>query len=129
MALKVDDIDLWELNEAFASQVLYCQQRLGIPMERLNVNGGAIALGHPSASPARGWPGHVLLEGRRRRAYAVVTMRGRRQGRRRIVRNVEPTPSATRSSAATDRQSWLRAAPVEGTDFLVTILAHSATDD
>ena len=54
--LKVDDIDLWELNEAFASQVLYCQQRLGIPMERLNVNGGAIALGHPSASPARGWP-------------------------------------------------------------------------
>ena len=73
--LKVDDIDLWELNEAFASQVLYCQQRLGIPMERLNVNGGAIALGHPFGVTGARLAGHVLLEGRRRGArYAVVTM-------------------------------------------------------
>ena len=64
--LKVDDIDLWELNEAFASQVLYCQQRLGIPMERLNVNGGAIALGHPFGVTGARLAGHVLLEGRRR---------------------------------------------------------------
>ena len=47
--LKMDDIDLWELNEAFASQVLYCRDRLGIPQDRLNVSGGAIAIGHPSA--------------------------------------------------------------------------------
>ena len=79
--LEVDDIDLWELNEAFASQVLYCQQRLGIPMERLNVNGGAIALGHPFGVTGARLAGHVLLEGRRRGArYAVVTMRGRRHG-------------------------------------------------
>ena len=71
----MDDIDLWELNEAFASQVLYCQQRLGIPMERLNVNGGAIALGHPFGVTGARLAGHVLLEGRRRGArYAVVTM-------------------------------------------------------
>ena len=64
-----------ELNEAFASQVLYCQQRLGIPMERLNVNGGAIALGHPFGVTGARLAGHVLLEGRRRGArYAVVTM-------------------------------------------------------
>ena len=73
--LKVDDIDLWELNEAFASQVLYCQERLGIPMERLNVNGGSIALGHPFGVTGARLAGHVLLEGRRRGArYAVVTM-------------------------------------------------------
>ena len=98
--LKVDDIDLWELNEAFASQVLYCQQRLGIPMERLNVNGGAIALGHPFGVTGARLAGHVLLEGRRRGArYAVVTMWAA-AWRRRIVRNVEPTPSATRSLKA-----------------------------
>jgi acetyl-CoA C-acetyltransferase len=73
--LKVDDIDLWELNEAFASQSIYCQQKLGIPNERLNVNGGAISIGHPFGMTGARLAGHVLLEGRRRRAkYAVVTM-------------------------------------------------------
>ena len=73
--LTVDDIDLWELNEAFASQALYCQQRLGIPGERLNVNGGAISIGHPFGMTGARLAGHVLLEGRRRGAkYAVVTM-------------------------------------------------------
>jgi len=73
--LTIDDIGLWELNEAFASQALYCQQRLGIPMERLNVNGGAIAVGHPFGVTGSRLVGHVLLEGRRRKEkYAVVTM-------------------------------------------------------
>jgi len=73
--LTVDDIDLWELNEAFASQAIYCQQRLGIPEERLNVNGGAISVGHPFGMTGARLAGHVLLEGRRRKAkYAVVTM-------------------------------------------------------
>jgi acetyl-CoA C-acetyltransferase/acetyl-CoA acyltransferase len=73
--LTVDDIDLWELNEAFASQAIYCQQTLGIPEERLNVNGGAISVGHPFGMTGARLVGHVLLEGRRRRAkYAVVTM-------------------------------------------------------
>ncbi|OZI42694.1 acetyl-CoA C-acyltransferase [Bordetella genomosp. 5] len=73
--LTVDDIDLWELNEAFASQALYCQRKLGIPMERLNVNGGAIALGHPFGVTGARLVGHALLEGRRRGARrAVVTM-------------------------------------------------------
>lgn len=73
--LTVDDIDLWELNEAFASQSIYCQQRLGIPDERLNVNGGAISLGHPFGMTGARLVGHVLLEGKRRGAkYAVVTM-------------------------------------------------------
>ncbi len=73
--LKVDDIDLWELNEAFASQSIYCQQKLGIPGERLNVNGGAISIGHPFGMTGARLVGHALLEGRRRKAkYAVVTM-------------------------------------------------------
>jgi len=73
--LKVEDIDLWELNEAFASQAIYCQQRLGIPHERLNVNGGAIAIGHPFGMTGARLAGHVLLEGRRRKArWAVVSM-------------------------------------------------------
>jgi acetyl-CoA C-acetyltransferase len=73
--LKVGDIDLWELNEAFASQALYCQQQLGIPDERLNVNGGAISIGHPFGMTGARLAGHVLIEGRRRKAkYAVVTM-------------------------------------------------------
>ena len=73
--LKVDDIDLWELNEAFASQSIYCQQQLGIPDEKLNVNGGAISIGHPFGVTGARLAGHVLIEGRRRGAkYAVVTM-------------------------------------------------------
>ena len=73
--LKVDDIGLWELNEAFASQAIYCQQRLGIPDERLNVNGGAISIGHPFGMTGARLAGHVLIEGRRRGVkYAVVTM-------------------------------------------------------
>ncbi|MFZ4831774.1 acetyl-CoA C-acyltransferase [Rouxiella sp. Mn2063] len=73
--LKVGDIDLWELNEAFASQALYCQQRLGIPHERLNVNGGSISIGHPFGVTGARLAGHILLEGRRRGArFAVVTM-------------------------------------------------------
>lgn len=73
--LTVDDIDLWELNEAFASQSLYCRDRLGIDPEKVNVNGGAIAIGHPFGMSGARLVGHALLEGRRRKArYAVVTM-------------------------------------------------------
>lgn len=73
--LKMDDIGLWELNEAFASQALYCQRTLGIPMELLNVNGGAISIGHPFGMTGARLAGHVLLEGRRRGVkYAVTTM-------------------------------------------------------
>ena len=73
--LKIEDIDLWELNEAFAVQVLYCRDRLGIPNDRLNVNGGAIAIGHPYGMSGQRLTGHALLEGQRRGAkWAVVTM-------------------------------------------------------
>ncbi len=73
--LKVDDIDLWELNEAFASQTLYCRDRLGIDNEILNVNGGSISIGHPYGMTGARLTGHVLLEGKRRGAKrAVVTM-------------------------------------------------------
>jgi acetyl-CoA C-acetyltransferase len=73
--LKVDDIGLWELNEAFAVQVLYCADRLGIPMERLNVNGGAIAVGHPYGVSGARLVGHALIEGKRRGVkYVVATM-------------------------------------------------------
>ncbi|MGV9868002.1 acetyl-CoA C-acyltransferase [Rhodococcus koreensis] len=73
--LTVDDIDLWELNEAFSSQALYCRDKLGIDPAKYNVNGGAIAIGHPYGMSGARMVGHVLLEGRRRSArYAVVTM-------------------------------------------------------
>ena len=73
--LKPDDIDLWELNEAFASQTLYCMDSLGIPHEKLNVDGGAISIGHPYGMSGARMTGHILLEGRRRKLkYGVVTM-------------------------------------------------------
>ncbi|CAO1655046.1 acetyl-CoA C-acyltransferase [Parasphingorhabdus sp. NYA22] len=73
--VKMDDIGLWELNEAFAVQVLYCQQKLGIPDELLNVNGGSISIGHPYGMTGARCTGHALIEGKRRGAkYAVVTM-------------------------------------------------------
>ncbi len=73
--LRMDDIGLWELNEAFAVQVLYCADRLGIPMDRLNVNGGAISIGHPYGMSGARMVGHALIEGKRRGAkYVVITM-------------------------------------------------------
>ncbi len=66
--LKIDDIDLWELNEAFACQVIYCRDRLGIPHDRLNVNGGAISIGHPYGMSGARMVGHALIEGKRRGA-------------------------------------------------------------
>jgi acetyl-CoA acetyltransferase len=73
--LKVSDIDLWELNEAFASQVLYCADKLGIPQDKLNVDGGSISIGHPYGMSGARMTGHLLIEGRRRKAkYGVVTM-------------------------------------------------------
>ncbi|HRJ68343.1 MAG TPA: acetyl-CoA C-acyltransferase [Beijerinckiaceae bacterium] len=73
--LTVEDIDLWELNEAFAVQVIYSRDKLGIPNDRLNVNGGAIAVGHPYGMSGARLVGHALIEGRRRKAkYVVVTM-------------------------------------------------------
>ena len=73
--LKMDDIGLWELNEAFAVQVIYCRDKLGIPNENLNVNGGSISIGHPYGMSGARLVGHVLMEGKRRKVkYAVVTM-------------------------------------------------------
>ncbi|WP_420406381.1 acetyl-CoA C-acyltransferase [Nisaea sp.] len=71
--LRLDDIDLWELNEAFASQVLYCRDKLGIPDEKLNVNGGSISIGHPYGMTGARMVGHALIEGKRRGAKYVVT--------------------------------------------------------
>ncbi len=73
--LKMDDIGLWELNEAFAVQVIYCRDRLGIPNDLLNVNGGSISIGHPYGMTGARCSGHALIEGKRRGAkYAIVTM-------------------------------------------------------
>lgn len=73
--LKIHDIDLWELNEAFASQVIYCREQLGIPLEKMNVNGGSISIGHPYGVTGSRLTGHALIEGKRRGAkYVVVTM-------------------------------------------------------
>ena len=75
LGLSVNDIDLWELNEAFAVQVIYCRDKLGIPADRLNVNGGAIAVGHPYGVSGQRLTGHALIEGKRRGAKRVlVTM-------------------------------------------------------
>ena len=73
--LKIDDIDLWELNEAYAVQVIYCRDKLGIDPDKLNVNGGSISLGHPYGMTGSRLAGHILIEGRRRNTkYGVVTM-------------------------------------------------------
>ena len=73
--LKIDDIDLWELNEAFAVQVIYCRDKLGIPDDRLNVDGGAIAVGHPYGVSGTRLTAHALIEGKRREEkFVVVTM-------------------------------------------------------
>jgi len=72
LGLKVSDIDLWELNEAFAVQVIYCRDKLGIPADRLNVDGGAIAVGHPYGVSGQRLTGHALIEGKRRGAKKVV---------------------------------------------------------
>ena len=70
--LEVEDIDLWELNEAFAVQVIYCRDKLGIPNDRLNVDGGAISIGHPYGMSGSRLVGHALIEGKRRGAKLVV---------------------------------------------------------
>ena len=73
--VKLEDVGLWELNEAFAVQVIYCRDKLGIPNDRLNVNGGSIAVGHPYGVTGARLVGHALIEGKRRGVkYAVVTM-------------------------------------------------------
>src|SRR5690554_6856699 len=73
--LKVSDIGLWELNEAFACQVIYCQKQLGIDLDKMNVNGGAVSIGHPFGMSGARMVGHALLEGKRRGVkYVVITI-------------------------------------------------------
>lgn len=72
LGLRVSDIDLWELNEAFAVQVIYCRDKLGIPADRLNGNGGAIAVGHPYGLSGQRLTGHALIEGKRCGAKRVL---------------------------------------------------------
>ncbi len=94
--LTIDDIDLWELNEAFACQVVYCRDRLGIPHDRLNVNGGAISIGHPYGMSGARMVGHALIEGKapQRQTRRLHDVHRRRHGRRRPLRGgVEPTLS------------------------------------
>src|SRR3546814_5037960 len=89
----MDEIGLWELNEAFAVQVLYCRDKLGIPNELLNVNGGSISIGHPFGMTGARCVGHALIEGKRRGVkYAVVTMCiGGGQGAAGLFRSEEHT--------------------------------------
>ena len=87
--LKIDDIDLWELNEAFASQCLYSRDRLGIDPAKYNVNGGSIAIGHPFGMTGARLTGHILQEGHRRKAMGRRhDVHRRRAGRRRAVRDL-----------------------------------------
>ena len=109
--LTMDDIGIWELNEAFAVQVLYCPTPWAFPMDRLNVSGGAISIGHPYGMSGARMTGHVLIEGKRRGAkYGVVTMcigGGRaRPGCSKSTRPVRARPHGCRRRLASDRPLW-----------------------